>query len=143
VVFKITEHPSTRFWRLVKRSDGCWLWIGTKAPNGYGSFSLHGGKVLAHRFSYMQAFGAISENMQVCHRCDIRDCVRPDHLFLGTQSDNMRDASAKKRMANQKRDTCARGHAYTVANLYMYGSSRMCRRCHADREHRYRAERVS
>lgn len=93
---------ATRFWSKVDKSDGCWLWRGQVLKNGYGVLAVtdEQGKrtTYAHRLVWELAVGPIPPGMQLCHRCDVRDCVRPDHLFLGTQLDNMRDAKAKGRM---------------------------------------------
>ena len=87
-----------RFWRYVKKlPDGCWLWTGAKA-NGYGVIreaGQFGTLIKAHRLSYQMHVGPLAETDLLCHHCDIPFCVNPDHLFPGTQVDNMRDAAAK------------------------------------------------
>lgn len=80
---------------------GCWLWSGSLMKNGYGKIALGApsrAKILAHRASYELYVGPIPAGVFVCHRCDIRSCVNPDHLFLGSPLDNMRDASIKGRL---------------------------------------------
>lgn len=77
--------------------SGCWLWDGGYSGSGYGRFNVRGKMVQAHRFSYERYVGAIPDDLFVCHRCDVRPCVNPDHLFVGTQSDNLRDMVAKGR----------------------------------------------
>lgn len=75
----------------------CWIWKGAK--NGqYGLITLNKKSILAHRQSYLFNIGEIPEGILVCHKCDNPGCVRPDHLFLGTNTDNIRDASKKGRM---------------------------------------------
>lgn len=85
---------ASRFWPKVRKADGCWEWLGSKNSRGYGR--IYGGG-FAHRVAWTQAIGAIPNGMFVCHRCDNPSCVNPDHLFLGTQRDNMRDCKAKGR----------------------------------------------
>lgn len=76
----------------------CWIWTGYVRPtSGYGQFNPFPGAA-AHRASWTYVNGPIPEGMNVCHHCDERRCVRPDHLFLGTQSENMQDAKAKGRI---------------------------------------------
>jgi hypothetical protein len=90
-----------RFWSKVEKTKDCWLWKGSKLQSGQGQFSTNQGTVLAHRFSYELAHGKIPNKLRVLHKCDNPLCVRPDHLFLGTDSDNMQDALYKERLARQ------------------------------------------
>jgi len=91
-----------RFWSKVEKTDGCWIWTGARR-NGYGAFLItnQGRKrvVYAHRLSFELVHGAIPKGLYVLHHCDNPVCVNPIHLFLGTQSDNLKDAGAKGRMA--------------------------------------------
>jgi len=91
------------FWRHVRKTETCWLWTGTIAGNGYGRLERHGRTCSAHRVAYELVNGPIPEGMILCHTCDVRCCVRPDHLFPGTYTDNMQDASRKGRMASGDR----------------------------------------
>ena len=93
-----------RFIRYVEKTDGCWLWKGSINAVGYGVFGYPGQGVScsAHRASYELFVGDIPSGMLVCHKCDNPICVRPDHLFVGTQRDNMRDMIAKKRCVPRK-----------------------------------------
>jgi hypothetical protein len=90
-----------RFWNYVNKTDYCWLWTGYKNPRGYGGLRIGArGKskcIRSHRLSWEIHFGKIPKDMSVLHKCDNTSCVRPEHLFLGTQGDNMRDMSRKHR----------------------------------------------
>ena len=81
----------------IDRKTGCWLWQRAMMLNGYGQ-KWHRGKFDgAHRVSWMIYKGSIPEGVYVLHKCDVKACVNPAHLFLGTQSDNLRDMSIKGR----------------------------------------------
>jgi hypothetical protein len=97
-----------RFWSKVKKTSGCWLWIGARHTSGYGLFWLEGRWQRAHRVSYELAVGTIPLGLWVLHRCDVRPCVRPKHFFLGTVSENSADMVAKGRAARGERHGCAK-----------------------------------
>lgn len=91
-----------RFFKKVKITPSCWIWTAAIRCHGYGSFkNIHNKTVYAHRFSYEIHFGDIPVNMQVLHRCDNPSCVNPDHFFLGTHDDNMKDKVKKNRQGNK------------------------------------------
>jgi hypothetical protein len=93
-----------RFWAKVDRGDSCWLWTGVRDHNGYGQIVQDGKLRQAHRVAWELANGPIEDGLYVCHQCDVKACVRADHLFLGTQSDNMRDYADKRRSISKSRD---------------------------------------
>ena len=82
-----------------KQSNGCIHWTGCiRGKSGYGAFKLNGKTVNAHRIAYILANGEITDNLLVCHKCDNRLCVNPDHLFLGTHQVNYDDGVKKGRI---------------------------------------------
>ena len=95
-----------RFWSKVELSPGCWDWTASfrKKTMQYGCFSISGINYRASRISWMLSFGDIPEGKVVCHSCDNPKCVNPDHLWLGTQRENLRDSQEKGRRPNRVPD---------------------------------------
>jgi hypothetical protein len=83
------------FWRRVEKTPTCWLYRASGTPSGYRVCWYRGKQEYAHRASWMLHFGNIPVGQFVCHRCDVKDCVRPDHLFLGSPKVNTHDAIHK------------------------------------------------
>lgn len=137
------------FWKhVVKQPTGCWEW-GGMSYDGYGFYAIWGkGQWRAHRVAYELTHGNVPRNLMVCHRCDNGLCVRPTHLFLGTNYDNMRDAKLKQRplgrYANGLPSTCSHGHLLTQENVYLYRRKdgriprRNCRKCSVMFQRKYR-----
>src|ERR1700761_773896 len=88
--------------------NGCWIWNGAVSGNGYGINTRAGKGKRMHREYYTHFKGPIPEGMHVCHRCDVPRCVNPDHLFLGTNADNMADKVAKGRQTRGAASKSAR-----------------------------------
>lgn len=136
-----------RFFEKVAKAPngGCWNWIGQKSQLGYGRIMIGSRtdnsrrKVFAHRVSYELHFGKISDDLVVCHKCDNPGCVNPQHLFLGTQKDNMADAKEKGRVRKPENNThCRNGHEYTPENTVALGEGRRaCRRCRREAVRRH------
>jgi len=117
--------PIDRFERMYipEPNSGCWLWLGHIPKSGYGQFRLstdpQDRAEGAHRAAWMLFNGEIPDGLQVCHRCDVRCCVNPQHLFLGTATENMQDAVRKGRMnwKQQVRPGLPRGEKHHSAKL--------------------------
>lgn len=124
---------------IENKITGCLEWQGWTDKKGYGDFWLNGENYKAHRVSLMLQNIDVPDNLFVCHKCDNPRCVNPNHLFLGTQSDNEKDKVAKGRHKGQNQNIykthCLRGHELKGSNLYeqlVNGKiKRSCRTCKA------------
>jgi len=122
----------------INKKSGCWIWAEFINPvTGYGIVrSPFSTSRVASRYSWELHFGPIPAGLQVLHKCDVRSCVNPKHLFLGTCKDNLRDMVRKGRGAKQRITHCPSGHRYTEKNTYVYAHvnkgrapARQCRIC--------------
>jgi hypothetical protein len=138
---------------IVDPVNGCWLWQGYVRPDattsggifvrgGYGQIGYRGRSMPVHRAMWTILHGAPSSNVFVCHTCDVRHCCNPDHLWLGSNADNIRDMVAKKRGPKAGATHCIRGHEFTPENTLIHsGKWRACKAC--QRIHQRKPERVA
>lgn len=127
------------FSKIEKLEGGCWIWKGPVRPNGYGYFcGRRDQKFSAHRRCYEYLVGKIPPGMVLCHRCDNVRCVNPDHLFPGSQKQNIRDSIEKGRAAclhnpppvsprgpSHHNATLSTEEVRRLRNLYQEGASRV------------------
>jgi DNA-binding transcriptional regulator YdaS (Cro superfamily) len=120
-----------RFWAFVDKQegDGCWLWTGEPHTSGYGRIGLHDqghGMEYAHRYSFELHFGKLPASSYVAHRCDVKLCVRPEHLFLSDKNvQNMADAAKKDRIAHGERHGNGKFSDARIAELRRMSASGM------------------
>ena len=124
-------------WSAPEALTGCWFWLGSCGNSGYGKTRFtHSKDMTAHRVSYMGFKGEIPEGMNVLHVCDVRTCVNPEHLFLGTQRENIKDMVTKGRhkCPARERTQCPQGHEYSGVNS---NGARICKICMKDARQRF------
>ena len=97
-MFSPNERRRRLFWAAVRRTDFCWFWRGAVNKCGYGLFGAsRSGTALAHRWAWELTRGPIPKGMSLCHTCDNPRCVNPNHLYVGTHAQNMRDKAIRGR----------------------------------------------
>lgn len=125
------------------QANGCWLWTGYVHDSGYGQIGIDGKVRYVHRAVYEALHGELSSDQFVCHKCDIRRCANPGHLFAGTQQINMADCIQKGRFnagaAERAKTHCPSGHPYDNENTIRSGGKRVCRLCNKAKAKKWRA----
>ena len=122
----------------VRKPDECWPWVGHRDGKGYGRMYAAGKSFRAPRLSWVIFNNVtIPEGHYACHKCDNPPCVNPNHIWIGTHAENMRDSAEKGRQSNSKKTHCRQGHPYSGENLSVDGAGiRRCRQCWRDRANR-------
>lgn len=131
-------------------NSGCWLWLRGVAGGKRNAAGVRRGVYPIWRWEGRQRQVShlalktkgieVPKGFQACHRCDVTICVNPDHLFVGTNTDNIGDAQRKGRLVRAKRMICKQGHALSEENVYINnGKFRGCRICKYRRDAEFRA----
>lgn len=140
IAAKMTDADYIARWkaRCVLNEQGCWLWQGWCHPIGYAETSFRGKTYRLHRLMFELHHGyKVLPGWDVCHTCDVKNCVNPLHLFAGHRMLNMQDMKAKGRCRNQKVTHCPRGHELAGENLLLDNRGwRKCRICEKERQRR-------
>lgn len=128
------EERIAQFWAGVKKAEnGCWEWMGTRLPRGYGRTTIikGGRQMYTHRLAWELTHGPIPDGLFVCHTCDNPPCCNLDHLWLGTIKDNNQDCTKKGRHYSHFQGVthCKRRHEFTPENTYHSKDGRVCRTC--------------
>lgn len=130
---KFSAEHLARFWAKVDKDNGpiirdelgrCWIWTAGKFTDGYGTISINGKSLMAHRVSYAIHHGHIPSDFLICHACDNPPCVNPSHLWPGTNKDNGADCTAKGRRAKGDRNGM-RKHPNRVMRGEDHGKSKL------------------
>lgn len=130
--------PAERLARKLVVDGECLVWTGCCNDNGYGSMKVDGRTALTHRLAWTLEHGPVPEGQRVLHTCDNPPCCNPDHLFAGSQADNIADMKAKGRDVhrNAVKVACDAGHPFTPTNTYWWNGERHCRRCRREADRR-------
>lgn len=140
IVEGLSKEEIARRWeaRLAEKSHfnekGCRIWTGGLNTLGYGQTSAFGRLMMVHRFTYEITYDMkIHPKLVVCHTCDTPACCNPEHLWIGTEKQNMRDAADKKRWKQRQGSQCKRGHLYVDGSYYVKTQrgrpARVCLEC--------------
>lgn len=133
-------------WCAPDPTSGCWIWMRAIGTSGYGIAYQNGRQIRAHRLAYQLVHGPIPDGLYALHRCDVRACCNPTHLFLGTLQDNHDDMHRKGRgrtgWHNKIKTHCKHGHPLSGPNLFHgVDGHRRCSTCHRNTVASYRARK--
>lgn len=132
---RVDQTATDRFWQKVKKTETCWVWLGSVNQGGYGRFRFSGSVWMAHRWLYTLLRGPIPEGLTLDHLCSNRACVNPSHLEPVTLAENIRRGGSPTAI-NRRKMHCPSGHSYSGDNLIIYRSARYCRACMRARDGR-------
>ena len=132
-----------RFWNKVNKTDTCWLWTAGKQKEGYGKFWFNGKTQTAHILSYELHKGPIPKGKQINHtHSHNKHCVNPDHLYAGTQEENMQDRLRDGKNPNKNKTHCKHGHEYNAESTYYHpNNQRVCKQCKKMHDANWKAKR--
>lgn len=139
-VMILSEDRKLMFWSHVTKTEGCWLWSGTKSEKGYGLFRIDGKPKRAHRIAYEMIVGDVPEGFTLDHLCRVPGCVNPAHLEIVTSQENTRRGIEYRKQHDIPMNACLKygglkpfckhGHPYSGDNLYIAPNGRrVCRAC--------------
>jgi len=126
------------FWSRAEWEGDCLIWKGKLYKDGYGNYS----NKRAHRLAYTLTTAEIPDGMYVLHSCDVRACINPAHLRVGTQKENIKESVAKGRWPQSNKTHCPKGHEYNEENTAYWGKGRFCRECDRIKNRRRYAEKT-
>lgn len=106
-------------------TETCWLFNGRKSRSGYGLIKFKGIQRPVHRFLYETFYGPIDKNLVCCHKCDVRNCINPAHIFIGTREDNQKDMKEKGRAAKGSRNGMSKLTEDNIKNIFKLRKSGM------------------
>jgi hypothetical protein len=124
--------------QIERRTDGCWIWLGSNNGQGYGTISIGGKRKMAHRAVYEDRVGEIPEGLHLDHLCRNPPCVNPDHLEPVSSWENVKRGNSSPPVENAAKTHCVHGHEFTPENTYVRpNGSRSCRTCLRHRARTY------
>lgn len=136
---QLTDAEQDRFWKKVRKTDGCWVWTASHGSSGYGQFEVRGQNWAAHRIAWMICRHHLPRwGFELDHLCRNRSCVRPSHMDVVTRSENLA-RRPKETYPNAMKERCHKGHEYDYAiQKGDRKGHRVCRECQKERQREHR-----